>query len=133
MNAYYDSIKPSFAPPAWLFAPVWTVLYIIIAITFTYTLSKSFRGEWPAWLTIPLLINLVANLAYIPIQFGARNTVLATADIIIVLVSLVILMIAILPYSTAIFYALLPYLAWVLFATVLQFSLHAPATVAQSS
>ena len=123
MNDYDNYIKPSWAPPAKLFGPVWSVLYIIITITFGVVFFKSGNGSWPLYLFIPFLINLVSNFLYAPLQFYWKNYILSTVVIFIVLLSLIWCMISIYPYSKAIFYALIPYLLWVSFATILQLSL----------
>jgi tryptophan-rich sensory protein len=71
----------------------------------------------------PIVLNSVANVAFTPIQFGLRNLPLAAADILIVLVTIVWCMVAFWPYSRAASLALVPYLAWVSTATVLQLSI----------
>jgi tryptophan-rich sensory protein len=119
---YAELIKPTWAPPAWLFGPVWTVLYVIIAITFSMVALKVWRGEIPPIVLLPFVVNLIANIAFTPLQFGLRSNVLAALDIVVVLGSLIWALIAIRPYLPVVTYANLPYLAWVSFATVLQFT-----------
>jgi tryptophan-rich sensory protein len=122
--AWYEQlVKPSWAPPAMLFGPVWTVLYIGIAISFGTVLFMAIRRKIRWTTALPFIINLVANIAYTPIQFGLKNNVLASIDIIIVLVSLVWAMKAIYPHAKWIAYAQVPYLLWVSFATCLQLSI----------
>ncbi len=120
---YAALIKPSFAPPAYLFGPVWSVLYVIIALTFTYVFYKVWQGEIPKIVAVPFILNLLFNIAFTPIQFGLQNNLLAALDISLVLISLVFAMWFIYPYAAFIAYANIPYLLWVLFATVLQFSI----------
>jgi tryptophan-rich sensory protein len=118
---YAALTKPSWAPPSWLFGPVWTVLYIIIAITFGLVFYKVFTGEIPLALVIPFILNLIFNFAFTPLQFGLKNNVFAAVDIGMVLITLVWSLTAIFPYVRLVVYANLPYLAWVTFATMLQF------------
>ncbi len=120
---YANLIKPSFAPPAWLFGPVWTVLYIIIAITFIRVFYLAGTKVIPAIIVLPFILNLVFNFAFTPIQFGLQNNYSAAVDILLVLGTLIWAIIAIWPYSRALAYAQVPYLLWVCFATVLQLTI----------
>lgn len=120
---YQELIKPSFAPPAAIFGPVWTVLYAIIVLSFGYTVRLFVKKEIPFQTLLPFVINSIANLAFSPIQFGLQNNLLAAIDIVIVLVSIVWFMIAIYPKARWVVFVNIPYLLWVSFATVLQFSI----------
>lgn len=120
---YMDYIQPWFAPPSWVFGPVWSVLYIIIAISFGYVFWKVFQGEIPKWVAVPFVINLLANFSFTPVQFGLENLPLASLVILVVLGTLVWSMWAIWPYAKWVTYAQIPYLLWVSFATVLQLSI----------
>lgn len=120
---YASLMKPSFAPPAWIFGPVWTVLYVIIAITFLRVFWLSFRHVIPGKISIPFVLNLIFNLIYSPIQFGLQNNYLAALDILLVLGTLIWAMAAIWPYVRRLAYWQIPYLAWVSFATVLQLTI----------
>lgn len=120
---YGELVKPFFAPPAFLFGPVWGVLYVIIAISFGWVLVQCLRRRLPAALLWPFALNLLFNAAYTPIQFGLRNNVLASVDILLVLSSLVWAMRAIWPGARWVALANIPYLLWVAFATVLQLSI----------
>jgi tryptophan-rich sensory protein len=117
---YKDYSKPSWAPPSWLFGPVWTVLYLIIAVTFGYVFYFFLSGAVPASVVVPFALNLIFNIAYSPIQFRLRNLKLATLDVLLVLVTLIWAITAIHPYASWISIANIPYLAWVCFASVLQ-------------
>lgn len=131
MNTAYDWYqlldKPSWAPPSWLFGPVWTFLYIVIAITFGYVFYKILTKKIPMSLAAPFIINLLANFAFTPIQFGLKNNILAATDISIVLVTFFWI------YSNKktfqkkkmmwVLYANIPYFLWVSFATILQLTI----------
>lgn len=123
---YQQLIKPSWSPPSWLFGPVWTVLYAIIAVSFGTVFYKAFARQIPWIVALPFALNLVFNLAFTPIQFGLRNNLLAAADILLVLGTLVWAFIALWRASPDLrwaVYANIPYLLWVLFATVLQLTI----------
>ena len=120
---YAQLVKPFFAPPASVFGPVWSVLYVVIAISFGFVLLQFLKRRWPASVLLPCMLNLGFNAAYTPIQFGLRNNWLASLDILLVLGTLIWALSAV--WSRARWVALVnvPYLLWVAFATVLQLSI----------
>ena len=118
---YAQLAKPFFAPPASLFGPVWTVLYIVIAISFGFVLVQALRRLLPFKVLLPFALNLLFNAAYTPIQFGLRNNLLASVDIVLVLGTLVWAMRVIWLQARWVALSNIPYLMWVGFATVLQF------------
>lgn len=122
-NWYSQLIKPEWAPPAFLFGPVWTFLYIIIAITFITVVVKVWKKEWPKSILLPFCLNLAFNFLFTPLQFGLQNNLLAALDIILVLATLIWTMFAVWPKARWITCALIPYLLWVSFATVLQITI----------
>ncbi len=122
-NWYQQLIKPSWAPPSWLFGPVWTVLYAIIAVSYGYVGYLFFKGKVSSIVLLPFVLNLIFNFAFTPLQFGLRNNLLAAVDIILVLATLVWALFAIWPHSRWVAYVNVPYLLWVLFATVLQLTI----------
>lgn len=119
---YQQLVKPSWAPPAWLFAPVWTALYVLIAVSFGYVFWRTGQGIWPRRIAVPFAINLIANALFTPLQFGVRSNVLAALDIVVVLVTIIWAMWMVYPYARWVAYVQAPYLLWVLFATALQFT-----------
>jgi tryptophan-rich sensory protein len=112
--------KPSWAPPSWLFGPVWTVLYILIAISYGAVLYACIRHEFGILILLPFVLNLIFNAAYTPLQFTLGNFWLALIDIFLVLGTLVWALVTIYPYIPWVSYINIPYLLWVSFATVLQ-------------
>jgi tryptophan-rich sensory protein len=124
MNTWFEQlIKPSWAPPAWIFGPVWAFLYLIIAITFIYVGWLFIKGRIGLIVFLPFMLNLVFNLLFTTIQFRMQNNLLASIDILLVLGTLIWLLIAIYPHSKWVAFANLPYLLWVSFATVLQLTI----------
>lgn len=120
---YAQLIKPVWAPPAWLFGPVWTVLYIIIFISFGTVFWMAIQKKIRGTVTLPFFLNIAANAAFTPLQFGLRNNLLASIDILLVLVTLLWAMKAIHPHARWISWVQLPYLLWVSFATCLQLTI----------
>lgn len=122
-NWYQTLIKPAWAPPSWLFGPVWTVLYAIIAVTFGTVFYKAITGKLPWLVALPFALNLVFNFAFTPLQFGLKNNLLAAVDIVLVLATLIWALIVIWPHARWIAYANTPYLLWVSLATILQLTI----------
>jgi tryptophan-rich sensory protein len=119
-NWYSQLIKPSWSPPSWLFGPVWTVLYVLIAISFGKVFFMAWQKQIAIVVILPFVLNLIFNFAFTSIQFGLKNNYLAAIDILLVLGTLVWAMVAIYPHARWITYMQVPYLLWVLFATMLQ-------------
>jgi len=122
-NWYSQLIKPDWAPPSYLFGPVWTILYLLIAVSFGKVFYMFFKKEIRVKVVMPFILNLVFNLLFTPIQFGLQNNILAMIDIILVLGTLIWAIIAIWPYKKWISYIQIPYLLWVSFATILQITI----------
>lgn len=122
-NWYSQIIKPSWSPPAWLFGPVWTFLYILIILSYGRGFVLFFQKKISWLIILPFVLNLIFNLAFTPLQFGLKSNLLASIDIILILGTLIWLMIAIFPYEQWISYIQIPYLLWVLFATILQLTI----------
>lgn len=122
-NWYSTLIRPTWAPPSWLFGPVWTVLYTLIAISFGKVFIMLAQKQIPFMVALPFILNLIFNFIFTPIQFGLRNNLLAAVDILLVLGTLIWAMYAIFPYARWITYINIPYVLWVAFATVLQITI----------
>ena len=122
-NWYSQMIKPAWAPPSWLFGPVWTVLYIIIAITYGAVFYAAVGGRISWTVALPFILNLVFNFAFTPLQFGLKNNLLASIDILLVLLTIVWMFVAIWPHMRFVVYANIPYALWVSFATCLQLTI----------
>jgi len=122
-NYYSELIKPSWSPPAWIFGPVWSFLYILIFISFGKIFYMYFKGQIPLKVALPFALNLLFNFAFTPINFGLKNNYLGLADIAGVFITLIWGIIAIYPYLKWAAWLNLPYLLWVTFAFALQFTI----------
>ena len=127
MNNTYDwysqLIKPSWAPPAGIFGPVWSLLYILIAFSFAKVFLLLWQKKISFRVALPFILNLVFNFSFTYFQFGLKNNLLAGVDILLVLGTLIWAIIAIYPHRKWIAYIQIPYLLWVIFATVSQFTI----------
>lgn len=120
---YQNYIRPSWAPPEWLFGPVWSILYTLIFISFGYVFYLTIKRQLSVKITIPFALNLLFNFLFTPLQFGLQKNLLAAIDIVLVLMTLVWAMIVIYPRQKWITFINIPYLLWVSFATVLQITI----------
>ena len=117
---YSKLIKPSWSPPSWLFGPVWSVLYVLIFISFGTVFYKVFKKELPIAVIIPFVLNLFFNFIFTYLQFNLKNNYLAAVDILLALGTLIWAMLIIYPHIKWVVLINIPYLLWVCFATVLQ-------------
>ena len=121
--SYRELKRPRWAPPARVFGPVWTFLYLLIAISFGTVFYSVAAGAAPAALALPFALNLVFNFAYTYLQFGLKKYALASVDVILVLATLVWAMFAVYPLIPWVALVNIPYLIWVCFATILQLTI----------
>ena len=125
-NWYSQLIKPSWSPPSWLFGPVWTLLYVLIALSFGKVFWMAAKKEIALIKALPFALNLIFNFAFTPLQFGLKNNLLAAIDILLVLGTLIWALYGIWHASPGIrwvVYVNIPYLLWVTFATCLQLTI----------
>ena len=118
---YHSLNKPFLNPPDWLFAPVWTVFYIMMAFSFILFLKS--RGENKAAPATLFLSQLALNLIWSPVFFGNMNPKSALIVIILLIIALVWTIAAFYKYSKTAALLLVPYLIWVLFAAYLNFEI----------
>lgn len=122
--AWYAQLKkPSWAPPRWLFGPVWSILYIVIAVSFGTVFYGVIPGDISAVIALPFILNLVFNFAFTPIQFGWRNNELASVDVVLIWLTLTWALYVIFPIHPWVAFVNIPYLLWVSFASILQFTI----------
>jgi len=115
INSWYKKLKkPSFNPPNWIFAPVWTILYILMGIAAYYL--------WGSIAIIPFIIQLVLNFFWSYIFFFKKKVFTAFIEIIFLWIA--ILVTIILSWNTLAAYLLIPYLLWVSFATLLNYKIY---------
>jgi tryptophan-rich sensory protein len=114
-DEYQSLNQPAWAPPSWLFGPVWTVLYVMIAVAGWLVWR---RTGWTVALTV-YAVQLVLNAAWTPIFFGFGRYGLALVDIVVMWVLIGATIWLFRPVSRVAAALLLPYWAWVTFATAL--------------
>jgi len=124
VNDWYTTLnKPSFNPPNWLFAPVWTVLYVLMGISAGWVWAKGFHHKWVKTGLYHFGFQLLLNALWSIVFFGLKNPFLAF----LVIITLVIMLILTIRWFKVVskFAAILliPYLAWVCFATLLNYNI----------
>ncbi|MEU4220271.1 TspO/MBR family protein [Actinoplanes sp. NPDC026623] len=115
-KAEYASLEqPAWAPPSWLFGPVWTILYVLIAIAGWLVWQ---RTGWTRALTV-YAVQLALNAAWTPLFFAAGRYGLALVEIMVLWVLILATIVLFWRTSRLAAALLVPYLAWVSFATAL--------------
>lgn len=115
--------KPLFSPPNWLFGPVWTVLYFLMGISLFLVWKLGLKKNGVRTAIKVFLAQLALNFLWSVFFFGLRSPLLGLIDILTLLVMIILTMQKFRPLSKAAFYLLVPYLLWVGFATLLNFSI----------
>jgi translocator protein len=121
LRPWYASLsKPSWTPPNWLFGPVWTILYVAMAI-----------AAWRVWQKVGLtavpmqlfVLQLLLNVGWSAVFFRLRSPGLAFAEIVMLWLAILATSIGFWKVVPAAGWLLLPYLIWVSYATALNFSI----------
>ena len=125
IGKWYDALKkPSFNPPKWIFAPVWTVLYVLMGIS-VYIICCQYYGHKQAVIEALILffIQYLLNILWMPLFFGKKQMLMSFLIIVILLFMIFLTMLKFYQISLMAFYLLIPYAGWSLFATVLSFKI----------
>ncbi len=124
VDGWYTTInKPSFNPPNWIFAPVWTVLYILMGIAAGLVWHKGFYHKWVQTALYHFGFQLILNAAWSILFFGMQQPLWALIEILILftIILLTIKWFKVVDKRAA--YLLIPYACWVAFATLLNFEI----------
>lgn len=123
LDTWYNTIKkPSFNPPNWLFAPVWTILFIMIGLSFYFVWERGFGNKVKTLLFV-FLLQLVLNLLWSYSFFELTNPLLAFIVIIILWIAILINIIIFYKVSKIAGFLLIPYILWVSFASILNLAI----------
>ena len=119
MNDWYSNLnRPPLTPPNWIFGPVWTVLYIMIALSLILYVKQT-RQNPVYWAYAAIILHLVTNLAWTGIFFGLQKPGWALLNIVLLDSTLGLLVVHFWQKARPSSVLLWPYLVWVLFATYL--------------
>ena len=119
---YAELAKPSWNPPSWIFGPVWTTLYLLMAVS---AWLVWLRGGWKEqrWPLALYLVQLVLNILWTPLFFGLQRPGLAFAEILVLLVAIYATLIAFWRVRGVSGIMLRPYALWTTCAAVLNFTI----------
>ncbi|HYE62096.1 MAG TPA: TspO/MBR family protein [Phycisphaerales bacterium] len=124
-DAWYQSLsKPAWNPPSWVFGPVWTALYATMGVASWLVWRE--RARRPRHVRAALAayaVQLALNAAWSPLFFGLRRPDLALIDIVLLWAAIVATVVLFWRVHKAAGAILLPYLAWVTFATALNLTI----------
>jgi benzodiazapine receptor len=112
---YSNIILPSFNPPSWVFAPVWTTLYILMSIAIWRIWIKFFDLKILSIYLYHLLFNATWSIVF----FGFHQIELALINIIIILIFIIVLMKIYLKKDKVSFFIMVPYFLWTFYALIL--------------
>jgi len=113
ITGWYTTIeKAPFNPPNWIFGPVWTILFTMMAISLYLVWQKS---KFPMIFALQLFLNFFWSYSF----FYLHRPLLAYIDIIALVITIVYMIIKFYPINKLAAYLLYPYLAWVSFASIL--------------
>ena len=125
VKTWYPTLnKPSFRPPNWVFGPVWTTLYAMMAVVM-YTVSERREAD-PAVLRAAKIlwgVQLLLNLLWSYLFFGRRSPLAGLVEIVMLWVAIVATIVAFAKVSRGAALLMVPYLLWVSFASVLTFEI----------
>ncbi|CAN5182131.1 tryptophan-rich sensory protein [soil metagenome] len=124
-NRWFDSlIQPAAMPPGWMFGAAWAVLYILMGVALAMILNA--RGARDRGIAIAIFtVQFIANLAWSPLFFAAHQVVTAFVLIIVILALAIAATFAFGRVRSAAAWLMVPYLAWLCFAAILNWQVHA--------
>ncbi len=120
---YATLAKPSFNPPDWIFAPVWTTLFVLMGISLYLVWNKGLQDKKVRTSLFVFGVQLVLNVLWSFLFFGLHSPFYAFLEIIILWAAIVLTIVNFSKVSRAAGFLLLPYICWVSFAAILNFSI----------
>ena len=116
---YYALKKPDFQPPDWLFAPVWTTIFAMLAVSGALAWKSAANAKARAWVIGLYCLNLFLNALWSALFFRAQRPDWALLEVVFLWASIAALIWSLLLRSRLASWLLAPYLAWVTFAAIL--------------
>ena len=120
---YAGLVKPSFNPPNWVFGPVWTTLYLLMAFAVWRILRLPAASATRRWALSLFFTQLALNVAWSWMFFAARNPLLGLINIVPQILVIIATIVAFYRIDRKAGWCLMPLAAWVCFATVLNFAI----------
>jgi len=124
VNDWYLTLnKPSFNPPNWIFAPVWSTLYVMMGVAAGIVWNKGFHHIWVKTALYHFGFQLLLNALWSMVFFGLKNILAALFIIIALLVAIILTIRWFNVVSKKAALLMIPYLLWVCFATALNYKI----------
>lgn len=124
VNDWYVTLnKPSFNPPNWVFAPVWTILYILMGVAAGMVWARGFYHKWVKTALYHFGFQLVFNALWSIVFFGFKQPFWALLVILTLLVLIILTIKWFKVVSTTAAWLMVPYLIWICFATLLNYEI----------
>lgn len=120
---YPQLIKPWFAPPDFIFGPVWTLLYFLMAISFYLVWTSEKDKNYPKAIK-SFIVQLVLNILWSIVFFGFHSILGGLIVIILLWLAIIMMIKNFYPVSPLASLLQIPYLLWVTFATILNFAIY---------
>jgi tryptophan-rich sensory protein len=115
--------KPAFTPPNWLFGPVWVSLFLLMGLS-AFLVWRRGLDQHGVKLALSLFVfQLLLNLLWSAMFFGLKSPLAGLVDIFFLWVAILLTIFAFCKLSTTAGMLLLPYIVWVSFAAILNFSI----------
>lgn len=123
-NWYNLLNQPSFRPPNWLFGPVWTILYTLMGISLYLIWSKGIKKKEVRSALKLFGVHLILNAGWSIVFFGLHNIFLSLINIIVLWILIILVIVKFYKIDKRASLILLPYLVWVSFAVILNYSIY---------
>lgn len=124
VSTWYATLpKPSFNPPSWVFGPVWTILFLMMAVAAYLIWKKGWKHREVRVALYVFIGQLALNLLWSVLFFGLHSPLAALYEIIILWLAILLTILVFYKISKPAAYLLIPYILWVTFAAVLNFAI----------
>ena len=124
IGSWYVALpKPSFNPPNWIFAPVWTLLFFLMGVSLYLIWNEKQKGKNIQTAVLIFFQQLFLNILWSALFFGMHNPALAFVEIIVLWFAILMTIFYFAKISKTAAWLLVPYILWVSFAAILNFSI----------
>jgi tryptophan-rich sensory protein len=124
VSTWFNTLnKPFFTPPNWLFGPAWTILYILMGVAFGLIWAEGLKTKKSKIALKFFSLQLFLNFLWSIFFFGLKSPLLAFIDVILLWTFILLTILKFKAVSKTAAYLMIPYLAWVTFASILNLSI----------
>jgi tryptophan-rich sensory protein len=120
---YSELVRPSWNPPDWLFAPVWSLLFLMMAVSLWLVLKEGPGNKKVKPAVVAFAVQLLLNMGWSASFFGLQSPLLGLVVIVLLWLAIVATIVQFRAISAVAAYLLMPYLLWVSFASFLNFTI----------